>query len=142
MITTKHEFMAPTDVVEHEHELKTGLKAAVVTAPLVGTWVNCDSATRGLVRMVIAAAGAGISVHGFGACSPTPCDWGTAPGVAYADNVTSTSPVAFTTKYKFNFKETIVVGRLNAGCLIVETFDNFTDGSGRSAYYSTYYMGK
>jgi hypothetical protein len=44
--------------------------------------------------------------------------------------------------YKFGFKETIVVGVLDRGSLIVETFDHFTDGSGRSDYYSKAYLCK
>jgi hypothetical protein len=143
MITEKHQFMAPTDVAELEHEPKAGVVAeAVASSPLVGTWSNCDKATRGIVKIVIASSGLGISVHAFGACTPTPCDMGTVPGVIYADNVSSTPAVAFTARYSFNFKETIVVGRLDSGCLVVETFDSFKDGSGRSAYYSKYYMGK
>ena len=34
--------------------------------------------------------------------------------------------------------ETIVVGHVDEGSLLVETFDHFTDGSGRSNYYSRY----
>ena len=47
-----------------------------------------------------------------------------------------------TAMYKFSFKETILVGALDRGSLVVETFDNFTDGSGRSDYYSKYYLCK
>jgi len=143
MIATKLEFMAPTDIAAPELEMKEGVVAKVVTAaPLVGTWLNVDKQTAGLVRIIIAAAGTEITVHAFGACSPTPCDWGTVPGVAYATNVSATPAIAFSAQYKFSFKQTIVVGHLNGADLTVETFDNFTDGSGRSAYYSTYVMQK
>lgn len=133
----KHEFLAPADMMAEG--LAEG-KAAVVPAALVGTWSNCDKATRGLLRIVIAASGAGVTVHAFGACTPTPCDWGVVPGMVYAENVSSTAAVAFSANYKFGFKETIVVGHLDVGSLSVETFDHFTDGSGRSDYYSRYHM--
>jgi hypothetical protein len=134
----KPEFKAPADLVQEAAE-----KAAVVgPGALIGTWSNCDRATRGLVRIVIAASGTGITVHAFGACSPTPCDWGTVPGLTYAANVSSSTAVAFSAQYKFSFKETIVTGVLDRGSLIVETFDNFTDGSGRSDYYSKAYLCK
>ncbi len=140
-MTKKHEFNAPTDLAEGLEEMRA-VGAAIVPGPLVGTWSNCDKATRGLVKVVIAAAGAGITVHAFGACTPTPCDWQIVPGSAYTANVSSTTAVAFSAQYKFGFKETLVVGHLDLGALVVETFDHFTDGSGRSDYYSKYYMCK
>ena len=139
-IVTKPEFRAPADILEKEIERlklpKAHLAAAVVATPLVGTWVNCDHHTRGLVRLMIAASGNEITVHGFGACSPTPCDWGVVNGLIYADNVTATPAVAFSAVYTFGFKQTTLVGRMQNGALIVETFDHFTDHSGRSDYYS------
>src|SRR5580704_8259342 len=94
----EHEFKAPSHIAE------TGATAAVVSAtPLLGTWTNINHATRDLVKIVIAASGAGISVDTFGACSPTPCNWGSAPGLAYAANVSSSPAVAFSAQYKFSF---------------------------------------
>jgi hypothetical protein len=131
-----HEFNLPSDVAQ-----KAAPKAAVVApSALIGTWNNCDAATRGLLRVVIAASGSAITVRAFGACTPTPCDWGTVPGLAYAADVSSSSAVAFTAHYKFSFKETIVTGVLDQRTLIVETFNRFTDGSGRSNYYSKAYL--
>jgi hypothetical protein len=62
--------------------------------------------------------------------------------MAYADAVGSTPATAFSARYKFAFKETIMAGHLDSGCLVVEIWDHFTDNSGRSDYYSRYYMGK
>lgn len=42
-----------------------------------GTWRNDDPNTDGITRLVITNAGAAITVHGFGKCAPTDCDWGT-----------------------------------------------------------------
>jgi hypothetical protein len=41
-----------------------------------GSWVNDDPATRDVVRVDISASGSTLTVHAYGACSPTPCDWG------------------------------------------------------------------
>jgi hypothetical protein len=139
-MATKHEFKTPADVVKAGVELKAG--ANVDPAGLIGTWSNCDKATRGLLKLVIAQSGAGITVQAFGACTPTPCDWGSAAGIEYAADVSSTVAVALSAYYKFSFKETIVVGHVDEGSLLVETFDHFTDGSGRSNYYSRYHMCK
>ena len=142
--TVKHEFKAPADILQEEVK-RLKLPANVVpeivnSVPLVGTWVNCDHQTRGIVRLMIAASGPAITLHGFGACSPNPCDWGTVNGLVYADNVTATPAVGFTAVYNFNFKQTTVVGRLLNGALFVETFDHFTDKSGRADYYSQYVL--
>jgi hypothetical protein len=143
-ITAKHEFRAPSDSLQEEiRRLKLPADftpAAVAVAPLVGTWVNVDHHTRGIVRLVIAASGSEITLHGFGACSPTPCDWGVISGLVYADAVTGTQAVAFNGTYTFGFKQTTIVGQLFNGALLVSTCDHFTDKSGRSDYYSEYVL--
>ena len=143
-VTTKVDFRAPADVLHDEIirlKLPQNFAPEVITqSPLLGTWVNCDHHTRGLVRLMIASSGKEITVHGFGACSPTPCDWGIVNGMVYAANVTATPAVAFSATYTFAFKQTIVVGQLLNGALMVETFDHFTDNSGRSDYFSQYIL--
>ncbi|HUH63830.1 MAG TPA: hypothetical protein VLZ50_12560 [Terracidiphilus sp.] len=139
-VLSKHEFRAPSEILEAERE-RLGITAPhvpiVVNAnPLIGTWVNCDHETRGLVRVMIAAKDKEITIHAFGACQPTPCDWGIVNGMIYADNVTAVPAVAFTATYTFGFKQTVLVGHLLKGSLMVETFDHFIDGSGRADYYS------
>jgi hypothetical protein len=145
-VISKREYRAPADILELESE-RLGqpkpIEAIVVsTAPLIGTWLNCDHETRGLLRVMIEASGNEVTLHGFGACSPTPCDWGTVSGKVYADNVTSVPSVAFTALYTFSFKQTTIIGHLFNAALIVETFDHFTDNSGRADYYSQYVMTK
>jgi len=138
----EHEYKAPADL-HHEVAAAAEERAAVVgPSALVGTWHACDSATRGIGRIDIAASGPGITVHAFGACVPNPCDWGAVPGLAYAPDVSSTAAIAFSARYEFGFKETILVGVLDSGSLVVENFNHFTDGSGRSDYYNKGYFCK
>jgi hypothetical protein len=132
------DFKAPLDLIEEERPTPKVLPTGV--APLVGTWTNCDPATRGLVRAVIAAAKQGVTVHLFGACTPTPCDWGVVPGHTYAPDVSSKTAMSFSATYKFDFKETFVTGTLDAGLLTIELFNHFTDGSGRTDYYMKGYF--
>ena len=134
--STKNEFMAPS------HTAVSGAAAALSPAPLIGTWTNTNKATTDLVKIVISASGSGISVAAFGACSPSPCVWGSVPGIAYAASVSSTPAVAFSAQYKFSFAQVIVVGHLQGQFLEVETFTEFTDGSGRSNLYTTDQMVK
>jgi hypothetical protein len=139
----KHEYKAPTDLVREGVELA----AVISSSPIVGTWKNVNPNTEGLLKLIIAQSGTGVTIEGFGACSPTPCVWGSVPAMNYAANVTGNSAVAFSATYTFSFKQTIVVGRLHVGpdagqLLTVETFDHFTDGSGRSNYYAHYDLTK
>ncbi len=131
------EFKAPS------HVAGAGAVAAIVSSsPLLGTWTNTNTATNDLVEIIIAASGTGISVQVFGACVPTPCVWGSMPGIAYAASVSSSPAVAFSAQYKFSFAQVSVVGHLQGKYLEVETFTEFTDGSGRSNLYTTDQMVK
>jgi hypothetical protein len=136
-VSTKHEYMTPSQIVEG-----TAKAAAVTSTPLLGTWNNVNTATRDVVKVVITAAGSGIKVDAYGACSPTPCNWGNVAGLAYAASVSSSPAVAFSAQYKFSFSQVILTGHLQGKNLIIETFTHFTDGSGRDDYYSTDTMAK
>lgn len=130
----------PTVILEREgvtaKELKEAMELAPSPMPLLGTWTNVDSTTGGLVKIVLGWAAGVLKVHAFGACHPTPCDWGTVNGFAYGANVSANRALAFSAVYKFGFKETILTGHLRSGSLIVEAFNHFTDGSNRFDYYA------
>ncbi|HEU4730972.1 MAG TPA: hypothetical protein VFT22_23925 [Kofleriaceae bacterium] len=146
-MSTDKKFNSPQDLehVEPRYALPAGVsekaffeatKLAVFPGALLGNWVNVNPGTRGIVRIALQLSGATFQVHPFGACVPTPCDWGTQPGIAYAANVSSTVPVAFSAMFPAGFKDTIVVGHLENNLLVVETFNHFKDGSARSDYYA------
>lgn len=136
----KHEFNAPLEQVEKlKAELLPG-EAALDLSDLVGSWQACDRNTRGVVRVDLGKKGNDLTVHLFGACHPTPCDWGQVEGIAYAESISDKLAIAFTAFYRFSFKDVVVTGLLDQGSLIVETFNRFKDGSGRSNYYSRGYF--
>lgn len=129
--------------LEHPEALKAKLapgEKALDLKHLVGSWHACDRDTRGVVRVDLAKRGKDLTVHVFGACHPTPCDWGTVAGIAYAESVSATEAIAFTAVYDQGFKDVIVTGLLDQGSLIFETFNRFKDASGRSNYYSRGYL--
>lgn len=137
-------FNTPNDT---PHTGKPGAAAAEATAvataaPLVGTWQACNKATRGIVRVEITEKAGVLTVHVFGACTPTPCDWGAVKGLAYATSVSGGPAIAFSAIYTFGFKDTIVTGLLDAGSLLVENYNTFKDGSGRANYYDRGYFCK
>jgi len=135
--TTKPEFKTPAQIVA------AGVHPAIVSlTPLVGTWTNVDHATRDIVKIVISAAGSALKVDVFGACVPTPCNWGSVSAIGYAANVSSSPAVAFSANYTFSFSKVVVTGHISGKDLILEVFTEFTDGSGRSNYYASNTMAK
>ena len=105
----------------------------------LGTWVNTNSNTRGIKKVIILNRGAQQKVHAYGACSPRACDWGERNAYAYGSNVSSnlrTSTRIMTATYKKGFSTTQLVMRRIGRFLHVESFTRFTDRSGRSNYYS------
>jgi hypothetical protein len=122
-------FNKPADKAGLTHE-------ALTLASLVGTWVNVNASTRDIVKIILTNNGGSLDVHAFGACSPTPCDWGQVKGQAYSASVAGGAAVAFTANYGFGFKNTILTGHLNGEHLVADDFNVFTDGSGRSPYFT------
>src|ERR1700675_371608 len=49
-------------------------------AIFAGTWLNDDVKTRSITRLIISQAGSRVSVHAFGACGSSECDWGSQDG--------------------------------------------------------------
>ena len=106
-------------------------------AQFQGDWVNTNSATKSLVRLVIR----GTEVHPFGACHPNPCDWGELGAVAYSPNVgadAQRSAEALVATRHTSYSEVILVLEPTRDHgLRVSTFTRFTDNSGRSPYTLT-----
>src|SRR4051794_5142762 len=95
----------------------TPANASIDPAPLLGNWHNTDKESRGIVRLVLAAAGpapaGGIGVHAWGAGSPAPFDWGEVPGGVYADSAGGTTAAAFGALYDHGFLRTHLQAKVN-----------------------------
>jgi hypothetical protein len=81
-------------------------------------------------------------VHAFGVCSPTPCDWGKVRTVTFGSSISSAVGNNSLAPYVFGFKKTqlaITYHRSAKGVqtLTVRSYNEFTDGSGRSNYAKT-----
>lgn len=114
--------------------------STVNPAPLVGTWVN--NSTNNVVKAVITDNGGKLQVNLYGACEPTPCNWGAVTAMPYAATVSGGAAVAFSANYTFSFSTVIVVGYLQGKNLILETLTHFTDGSGRADFFVSESMTK
>jgi hypothetical protein len=111
-------------------------ECGVDASPLVGAWLNTDRATPGIIKLVLSNQEGTFIVQGFGACSPSPCDWGEVKGVVYSSGVNSQEGMAFTAFYDFGFMETSLAVYLKSGILVLDSFNTFKDRSGRSNYFS------
>jgi hypothetical protein len=49
---------------------------AIAADSIAGSWINENSGTGGVTRVVIRSDGAQSFVHAWGACHPSDCDWG------------------------------------------------------------------
>ena len=117
-------------------ELKTeALGGAIDSWPLVGTWINTDKATGGIVKLILSKEGDSFFVHAFGACAPAPCDWGKVEGAVYSLGVGLETGAAFKARYDFQFMETFLAAYLNKRILVVDSYNTFKDGSRRSKYF-------
>jgi hypothetical protein len=111
---------------------------------LEGKWKNVDSSTNGITTLEIQVSGNKVTVHAWGKCSPTDCDWGTVDATAYAPDVSSPLPSkahALSAVFKTNFDETrLIIDTVDGNKLRVESMTHFTDNSGRSNYSAVYHF--
>jgi len=59
-------------------------------ADFAGRWVSEDATSSHLTRLIITSSGQTLSIHGYGACHPTDCDWGTVSGPFTSEPYVST----------------------------------------------------
>jgi hypothetical protein len=105
-------------------------------APMLGTWLATDKQAAGVVKLELTERDGAFVVRAFGAGTPDPLDWGEAPAVAYAKSVVSDEGMAVSASYDFGFQESLLAAYTKGGILVLDTFNTFKDGSGRSAYFS------
>jgi hypothetical protein len=112
-----------------------------------GTWVNVNSNTRGLTKLIINATNPEhISVNAWGQCHPTDCAWGLKKGVAFGPSVSAnilSTAGALISVYEFSHAMTTVVLKpIGSTRLEVETFTEFAAGDSRSDYFKRYIFKK
>jgi hypothetical protein len=106
-------------------------------ALLVGTWYATDHEATGVVRLELRQRADGhLLVRAFGADPEQPYDWGEIEATAYGSSVTAVDAMAFSAIYDFGFLVTILAAYAKQGILVLDTFNTFTDASGRSNYFS------
>ena len=110
-------------------------RGALDYSALIGTWVNTNSDSRSIIKIVITPDGDSVKIRAFGACAPSPCDWGEVKGAVFADDVRSREGTNFSAVYDFGFMQAQLQSFIRQGVLVVASFNRFTDDSGRSNYF-------
>jgi hypothetical protein len=103
---------------------------------ILGTWFATDEDIAGVVELRLRRYGDRVVLHTFSAGSPQPADWGEAAARTYGVNAAATEAIAFSARYEFGFMSTIVTAYTNGGLLVLDTFNSFTDSSGRAPYFT------
>ncbi len=113
-------------------EVALVVSAGPGAAQFAATWENVDE-SGGLARLVVRATGdTTATVQGFGACTPTACDWGETSGTIAAGSLSA--------RYDFGLKTTSITAELAGDFLVVTTFDDYAEGDTRSDRESQYVL--
>jgi hypothetical protein len=73
-----------------------GMHHGPAAPSIVGTWKDADhkGGDNTLNQLVISGSGNSLTMHAYGGCQPTPCDWGTQPAVVNGTAATATFTLA------------------------------------------------
>jgi hypothetical protein len=112
--------------------------AIAAPADFIGTWVNTDSNTRGITKVIIQPAGSNkLTIQTFGKCSPTDCTWGKVALPSYGTNVSDSDHKAATATYNQGFSQSLLTLQLaGATNMSLNSYTLFTDNSNRQPYFS------
>ena len=128
--------MQVIDSMRAEEEVVPTNERGIDPSIFAGTWLTTNSATRGIVKMIVEVRGEGLFARTFGACSPEPCDWGWTVASVFTEGPGSSKALAFSAIYDFGFMQTHLQAKVKKGVLVVAGFNRFKDDSGRSNYFS------
>jgi hypothetical protein len=113
-----------------------GAAAAVDPGPLLGIWHNTNSRARGILRLELARRQDAVTVRVRGVGSPEPIDWGEAAAEVFAHDVGDRAAMAFSAVYDLGFSRVHLQANVKQGVLVVASFNEFTDDSGRASYFT------
>lgn len=101
--------------------------------------------TAGITALNIGISGSSASVHAWGKCHPTDCDWGTVSAYAFGPDVSSdliSQAQALMAVFDAGFSETTLFIKPQGDQLSVKSYTRFKDNSGRTNYASSYVFQK
>jgi hypothetical protein len=116
--------------------------AGLPTEAMEGLWFNCDPGTGEISRIILTIRERAITVRAFGASVPEPIDWGETLAKLYVDRIGSAIVTGITADYDFGFMKTRIAGNIKYGVLVIQSYNEFCDESGRPAYFTREFFSK
>jgi len=107
-----------------------------------GLWFNSDPGTGEISRIIVAVREGAIVMRAFGANVPEPIDWGETLATPYVDHLGSSVVTGLTADYDFGFMKTRLAGNIKYGVLVIQSYNEFCDDSGRPAYFMREFFSK
>lgn len=125
-LTRLQDIISPIQEVDH---LDAG--------PMAGTWFNTNRHTKGMKEITVEPSGDGVRINIVAEGADGPVDWGWAEGELFGcieeDGLPS---VVISSRYEVGFMKSQLQIRLNRGVLVVASFNEFAEGSGKSNYFT------
>jgi hypothetical protein len=109
-------------------------------AALVGTWVNSNPDSTGVVRMVVTQSGGQLSLRVYAIGPDGLIDWGLADLNLFTAGPSSQVVAGFTCLYDFGFVETQLQAMILKGLIVLAQIHRFKDGSNRADYFVREYF--
>jgi len=107
-----------------------------------GLWFNSDPGTGEISTIIVAVREGAIAMRAFGANVPEPIDWGETLATPYVDRIGSSVITGLTADYDFGFMKTRLAGNIKYGVLVIQSYNEFCDDSGRPAYFTREFFSK
>jgi len=119
--------VTPTPTSTETPTATATLPPGAVIDDFTGTWVNSDPNTSGMTKLVITKINPStVSFHGFGACSPTDCDWSS---IAGSDVIVPFTPYTLSGTYDFGFEKTTITVFRQGSQLKATVYYQYTDST-------------
>ena len=122
-VTTESEGIKPSDL-----------------AALVGTWVNSNPDSTGVVRMVVSQSGGKLSLRVYAIGPEGLIDWGLTDLNLFTAGPSSRVAAGFTCLYDFGFVETRLQAMILKGLIVLAQIHSFKDDSNRADYFVREYF--
>jgi len=119
-----------------------GTAAWAAGSEFLGLWLNVDPNTGGLTKLDIWQSGADYFVAGYGACTPTDCEWGAVDLHLLGYGINDTDYRWGLAVWDSGWKSTYLMIHLEGGFLVAITYNVFAPGDDRENYRSIYLLTK
>jgi hypothetical protein len=112
--------------------------AAVRPVPeeIQGTWFNTNPETGEIGKIAISVHNGAVALHVFGAGADGLIPWGEAVATPFVDRIGTSLVTGFISDYDLGFVKTRLAANVKYGVLVIQSYNEFCDGSGRPPYFS------